>query len=92
MGMPSYHRTNSYRFRIDVEFIAIVQDKHPALVKFDDLTFGKLRGPSAFVDVAAYRDHGRDRAQLFQYGRTAHVAGMDDQIAASHRRGGRLAQ
>ena len=83
MGMPVNHNRKSRRLRFQIKLVQIVQHVDRDAADFEHIRGRNLARPGLAIHVAANRGDRRNLCQLFQNGRIADVAGMNDVVGAA---------
>ena len=85
MSVAADYDVEAAGFRVEVELFKVVQNVDRDILKFDDCSERKGRGPGLGVHVAANGEDGCDGFELVEDGRVAHVASVNDGLGAFER-------
>ena len=83
MRVSINHNTKSRSLRLQIEFVQVVKNVDGDAADFEHIRGGNFAGPGIAVHVAANRGHRSNTSQLFQNGRIANVATMNDVVRSA---------
>jgi hypothetical protein len=83
MRVTGNDHVNSRCWRINLQFLKVVQDVEPPHAELHHLSVWILLGPAAGIDISSDRSDRRNLTELNENVRTTDITGMDDMARPS---------